>query len=102
MKGVSIEVGKRGGEGKKMMNSGFRERERRKIKGKNVSAANCKDWFELKQKRSGSGLSTSPRTYCVKMNPLGRIQHSARAVSVSNRLFRPTLTDEWEVFRSPN
>ena len=54
-------MGKRGGEVKKMMNSGFRERERKeKNKRKNVFCKLVATGPEFVQKRSDSELSTSP------------------------------------------
>ena len=102
LKDVSIQVGKRGGEVGKMMNSGRERERRRKIKGKNGFAVLAVLGSKLKQKGCGSGLSTSSLSGLIKINPLGRNQQSARAVSVSKLSFRPTLTSEWEVFRSPN
>ena len=80
MKGVSEEVGKRGRNLEKMMNSCLEREREEKNKGKTRFLQFCVNWSEVKAKRSGSGLSTSPRTDWGKINPLGRNPESARAV----------------------
>ena len=79
----------------------FGERERRKEKEKRFLVLLLLG-SEFVQKMGESAPSTSPLLGLIKIKPLGRMVHPARAKLSSNRVFRTTLTDEWEVFRSPN
>ena len=99
---MSVKGEKGGGGLGKKVNSELREIKWVREREKNGFCSNCCNWFGNKAKRSGSGLSTSPLSCLIKINSLGRNHQSARAVSVNKLSFRPTLTDEWEVFRSPN
>ena len=77
------------------MNSKFRERDREeKQKGKTGSA---------KLLQLGSIFGKKEWFWAVHVaSVLSYKNQSARAVSISKLSFCPTLTDEWEVFRSPN
>ena len=62
MKGVSEEEDKGGGRLGKMMNSEFEGEKRVREREKIGLCSNCAELVRIKSKRSGSGLSTSPRT----------------------------------------
>ena len=86
----------------KKMNSRNKERkwfrERREKRVLSLLQKETAFWYKMGE----SALATSPLSGERKINPLGRIPHSARADSNRFELFRATLTDEWEVFRGPN
>ena len=88
MKEVSEEGDKGGGGLGKKVNSELRERKWVREREKNGFCSNCCNWFGNKAKRSGSGLSMSPLSGPIKIEPLGRLVHPARTELSSNRVFR--------------
>ena len=85
---MSVKGEKGGGGLGKKVNSELRERKWVREREEIGFCSNCRNWFENKAKSSDSGLSTSPLSGPIKIEPLGRMGPSVRTEQSSNRVFR--------------